>query len=57
MTEARNLVDTPGEKTNILNLMHMTFERRRTKIEFKELTAAFILNQYPHFMSYEGELV
>lgn len=46
-----------GEKANILHLMAQTFERRRHHLEFKELETTKLFQQYPHFLSYQGEVV
>lgn len=48
---------TIGEKQNILNLMAKTFERRRNKLTQKEVSASALLDEFPHFVSYHGEVV
>ncbi|KAK3919946.1 putative GTP-binding protein EngB, partial [Frankliniella fusca] len=57
VTEAKNLLATLSDKPNIMDLMRKTFERRRKELEFKDLSPAWTLNQYVHFLSFGGEVI
>ncbi|KAK3922018.1 hypothetical protein KUF71_011194 [Frankliniella fusca] len=57
VAEAKNLMPSPREKTNILQLMLKTFERRRVHIMLKQVDTVKILSQFPHFLNFGGEVI
>lgn len=48
---------TMGEKNNILALMRETFDRRRSHYEYREQTTCSLIEEFPHFLSFGGEVV
>ncbi|XP_026276302.2 uncharacterized protein LOC113205063 isoform X2 [Frankliniella occidentalis] len=57
VTEARELVGHPHQRSVVLQLMIQTHERRRTKIVLKQVDTFKILNEFPQFMHFHGDVI
>ncbi|XP_034230098.1 uncharacterized protein LOC117638947 isoform X2 [Thrips palmi] len=57
VSELSQTMPTIGNKANVLHLMSQTYTRRREKMAKKELNTGRIIEGFPHFLSYHGELI